>query len=55
MNKWINKYCTDRAIYLRESQEHRWAKRIDNAEHEQYKAGTLNRKRHVTQSGNILK
>jgi hypothetical protein len=25
----INKYCTDRAIYLSESRDHRWAKTID--------------------------
>ena len=55
----INKYCTDRAIYLSESHDHRWAKnnwrRWSVAEHKQYKAGALKRKRQVKQSGNILK
>jgi hypothetical protein len=29
INKWINKYCTDRVIYLSESHDHWWAKTID--------------------------
>ena len=29
INKWIDKYCTDRVIYLSESRDHRWAKTID--------------------------
>ena len=29
ISKWIDKYCTDRVIYLSESRDHRWTKTID--------------------------